>query len=284
MHHWLLFYNFTAVKQLIYGYLEDALSVYTSTGKILRMESRKIPLYKGVDDEKIVYISGAALQLAKFQNLPAIEIARGIAVLMVETSDHLFSVQIFPPGSIHLELTNSILAAWLQNLTFFGLSKIATRRISCHSNSVSLFSVQYAHARCCGLLRLAHQEGLIKLREEVVDDNTRVKSLLADQSIPWLNSEGKLQLQEKEAFYLLSQLVQIVDDLVDGDDSINWEKAAQKLSQAFESFWCHCRIWGEVKINLPELAQTRLGLLIATQLVLRLVLEAKLGVVAPLEL
>jgi hypothetical protein len=39
-----------------------------------------------------------------------------------------------------------------------------------------------------------------------------------------------------------------------------------------------------VKIHDPELAQARLGLLIATQLVLRSVLEDKLGIVAPVEL
>jgi len=62
---------------------------------------------------------------------------------------------------------------------------------------------------------------------------------------------------------------------------------AVALCEGFELFsrFAHgCRIWGEVKIHDPELAQARLGLLIATQLVLRSVLEDKLGIVAPVEL
>ena len=94
-----------------------------------------------------------------------------------------------------------------------------------------------------------------------------------------------LLLNHANEMLLMHQLVKLVDDLVcTGSSARNWETAATKLSQAFEKFWGSCRIWGEVKIQTPELAQARLGLLVATQLVLRSVLEDKLQVVAPIEL
>jgi hypothetical protein len=51
----------------------------------------------------------------------------------------------------------------------------------------NLFPVQYAHARCCSLLRLAHWQGLIKLRD--LDFNTLNRQLIEPSPIPWLNDD-----------------------------------------------------------------------------------------------
>jgi arginyl-tRNA synthetase len=52
----------------------------------------------------------------------------------------------------------------------------------------------------------------------------------------------------------------------------------------FLTFYSQCRIWGEVKTATPQLAQARLGLILATQPLLHLLLQDLLGVPAPLEL
>ncbi len=65
---------------------------------------------------------------------------------------------------------------------------------------------------------------------------------------------------------------------------INYLKLANNLSAAFQTFYSQCRIWGEVKTETPKLAQARLGLVLATQSLLRFILEELLSVVAPLEL
>ncbi|WP_414590418.1 DALR anticodon-binding domain-containing protein [Anabaena sp. CCY 9614] len=227
------------------------------------------------------------------------EIASGITSHLLATCGEVFSVQIVPPGSIYVELKPLLLAAWLQSIAIKSLgneeevespsgdqwqiAEIATRKIAL-DNSERLFAVQYTHARCCSLVLLAHREGLIQLKN--------IKNLLADtgensqEQIPWLNHNYQMRLSHPAENHLIAELVKVVDNLEfpHVDSSVNWEKAALDLSQAFEVFWCRCRIWGNVKISSPNLAQARLGLVMATQSVLKFLLVNKLGIFAPLEL
>jgi hypothetical protein len=135
-------------------------------------------------------------------------------------------------------------------------------------------------------MRLAQQEKLIQFGDNNVNTSSAIGNVISPNPIPWLNSDRQLRFSHSASRRLISELVQVVDDLEFrfGAGSVNWEKAAINLSQAFEVFWCNCRIFGEVKITSPELSQARLGLVIATQSVLRFLLEEKLGVQALLEL
>jgi arginyl-tRNA synthetase len=315
--------KYKAIKQLVSSKLAIALSTYANFLHSERTKDIKIPLSQGGYNETIVYISGIALRLAKFEKYPAIEIANGITSHISTNYDKDFKVQVVSPGWIHLELTHSLLADWLQNLTVGGvieqgskskeqgtgdkeqgsLSSEQEERMSIGSfspqhpikssissspfsspNSASLFTVQYAHARCCSLLRLGVHEGLIKLRESNVDEGDNVKqnllsSIFTPNPIPWLNSDEKLRFNHPASYLLINELVRVVDKVEgsDFDDSVNWEKAALDLSRVFETFWCKCRIFGEVKTASPELAQAKIGLALATQSVLKFVLEEKLG-------
>ncbi|WP_267870925.1 DALR anticodon-binding domain-containing protein [Nostoc sp. XA010] len=250
------------------------------------------------------------------------ELASAIASDISGICGDVFSIQIVPPGLIHFELTHSTLATWLQSLVEgsgeeageqgagsreqgageknFPLCTLHPARMPLHSPlhpaprpsasfqcpMLNLFAVQYAHARCCSLVLLAHREGLIKLRELVPNTSPAFWSVISPNPLPWLNGDGTLRLNHPDERRLIGELIQVVDNIEcpDVKGSLKWEKVALSLSEAFEKFWCNCRIWGEVKITSPELAQARLGLLMATQSVLRFVLEEKLGVFAPLEL
>ncbi|MBC1241534.1 DALR anticodon-binding domain-containing protein, partial [Nostoc sp. 2RC] len=149
-----------------------------------------------------------------------------------------------------------------------------------------LFPIQHAHARCCSLVLLGHREGLIQLREPQAKDSYSFGNLISPNPVPWLNGDGRLQFNQPDEYRLIGELVGVVDNIECPDigGSVKWEKAAFNLSQAFEDFWRNCRIWGEVKIMSPELAQARLGLLMATQSVLKFILEEKLKTCAPLDL
>lgn len=296
VHFQLLVSKYTAIKQLIYSLLQNSLSVYTCQAEILYTKDKKFPLYKGRDEKNFLYISGIALRLEKSQNQKAVEIANAIAKSLSASCGDVFSVQVVPPGWIYLELLHPIIAAWLQNLALGNLrqgQKQGKTDNSTNKNPQRLFAVQYAHARCCSLLQQAHREKLIQVRDvlsgteiKFEQQNSQLSNLVVANPIPWLNSDAKLRFHHPAEHRLIGELVQVVDDLESDafGSSVNWEKAALDLSQAFENFWSQCRIWGKVKITSPLLAQARLGLVMATQSVFRLLLEAKLGAFAPSEL
>ncbi|MEH2158623.1 DALR anticodon-binding domain-containing protein [Nostoc sp.] len=222
------------------------------------------------------------------------ELASAIASDTSGICGDVFTIRIVPPGWIHFELTHLTLATWLQSLVVGSLGGLGTGGDEGTRGQGGLlkpmpnaqFAVQYAHARCCSLVLLAHREGLIKLREPVPNTSPAFWDVISPNPIPWLNCDGTLRLNHLDERRLIGELIQVIDNIEcpDVSGSVKWEKVALNLSQAFEKFWSNCRIWGEVKITSPELAQARLGLLMATQSVLRYVLEENLGVFALLEL
>ncbi|QLE39225.1 glutamate acetyltransferase [Nostoc sp. C052] len=268
-----------------------SIDTYKAENNCIRSE--KIPLHKGRDENRVLYTSSVSLRLSKSQNRKAMELANAIASDLSRICEDVFSIQVVPPGWIYFELTHSTLATWLQSLVVGSLGVLGTGDKGTMGQGGLLkpmpnaqFAVQYAHARCCSLVLLAHREGLIKLREPVPSTSLAFWDVISPNPIPWLNCDGTLRLNHPDEHRLIDELIQVVDNIEcpDVGGSVKWEKVALNLSQAFEKFWSNCRIWGEVKITSPELAQARLGLLMATQSVLRFVLEENLGVFAPLEL
>jgi len=299
-------------KRLVYEYLSEYLSINTESIKNEYIKNKKILLYKDRNNSKILYTSSVALQVSNSQNRETMELASAIALHLSATCGDVFNVQIVPSGLIHFELTDSALAGWLQSLGWewgdgemerWGDGEMGGRgalgfpsaplplcpSASSHAQCPmphALFPAQHAHARCCSLVLLAHRERLIQLREPLANSSPSFWSVISPNPIPWLNCDGRLQLNHPDERRLISELVGVVDNIECPDvrGSVKWEKVALNLSQAFEDFWRNCRIWGEVKIMSPKLAQARLGLLMATQSVLKFVLEVKLKIFAPLEL
>ena len=289
-----LYIKSIAIKRLVSGYLWRAISRSSIPNHPRRISEENIPLYKGRDNNRVLYISGVALQLSKSQNHPSMDVANAIVSHLSAKCIKYFNIQIVSPGWIHLELSHQLLATWLQNLVFGGVGEWECEGATSSTPasptflsgplplSSSQFTAQYAHARCCTLLRLACEEGLIQLRQP--EPGTAFWTITECNPIPWLNCDH-MRDQHPATRCLIAELIQVVDlEYSDSRDERKWEKAALNLSEAFQNFWSECRIWGDVKMTDPELAQARLGLVLATQSVLRFLLEDKLGIFALQEL
>jgi arginyl-tRNA synthetase len=136
--------------------------------------------------------------------------------------------------------------------------------------------MQYAHARCCSLLRLADQEGLIELTN--LDFSQPTWHWQQPEPIPYLDGT-RLRLGQPSEQKLIAQLLRVIEAQLD-EQPLDTAKLAYHLSQAFLEFERYCRIWGEVKQDHLALAQARLGLIALTQLLLKKLLE-KLCIPSP---
>jgi hypothetical protein len=263
----------------------------------------------------ILYSSAIALKLAKPCGQTALELANAIAAqvsqeVSQEAIAQTLSEQLEPEGSswilrnftvkaelsgwLYFELSSAGLATWLQLLAQAAQQTVPQERdlisqlftpASGSPNSSAFssshvfdsFPVQYAHARCLSLLRLAHEPGLVP-----------------GNWVPWLNALGELRFSHATEHSLIFALIDTVDELLTLIEAaiaqslppawqLRVERLAATLAQAFLNFYDACRFWGEVQQQDPALVQARLGLVLATQPLLQLMLQGLLGLSAPSE-
>jgi hypothetical protein len=301
-----------------------------------------IPLHLVKDMARIAYQSAIALKFANQWNLSALELAEQIVInctsnCLSKENSHLplerifqhFVFQVQPFGWIEIELTDPGIAQWLQmlitndsGLNWAELSSDQNIRqplIGCKNdsnffqNAISLFEIQYAHARCCTLLRFGVQADLLTWNGLPTDG---LPTLLHPNPFPWLTIDQSLRLQHPVERRLIQQISRVLDhladlpivnssDLLDRKSTSHLQfqadcpqnavktvehrsqeilKLAQTLSQQVQVCHATCRIWEDIKRSDLALAQTRLGLNLVTQIVLNMLLDKELGVIAPIEL
>lgn len=317
-----------------FSYLSTTLK--TEIGLLPNREPKlQIPLQRVKGKIPILYSSAIALQLAKpCQQTPlalAAAIAEQFASVAIaqdlpkfsgwESYDQIvrnFTVKAEPSGWLYFELASSGLAAWLQWLTqldellaqperhamhsrFAATETSANASVVPRSHVFDAFAVQYAHARCCSLLRLADTQNQVAGSLSNTKEGNLPDLSLPDAiapSIPWLNAQGELRFSHAAEQHLIFALIDTVDELgslmgaaIAPSPTLEWqfwqfkvEKLAAALAQAFLHFYDACRFWGEVRQQDPDLVQARLGLVLATQLLLQFMLRECLGLNAPTEL
>ncbi|BDA67355.1 Arginyl tRNA synthetase anticodon binding [Calothrix sp. PCC 7716] len=263
--------KYTAIRQQVRGHLLEVLSIYTNENKLLPFALASVWVRKSKETCKVLYISEVAFKAAKVYGISASVIASQLVSHFCDCNENFMLKAV--AGLIYIEVAPNAIAGCLQSVVeqhrFLALPHSHTPTLP-HSDTPS-FLIQYAHARCCSLLRLARHEGLISFDQPL--------------QIPWLDSQGKFRFNSHESQRLIATSVEIIDDLVciDVRSPIYWHSKALNLAMALECFWRHTRIWGEVK-NQPELVSAYIGLIVVTQQILRLLLEEKLNSAARLEI
>jgi hypothetical protein len=238
-----------------------------------------------------------ALQLARQVDVPAPTLAQDLAqtITDLDTVAPPISLVANDQGWLYAMVPETSLAIWLSQLyTHLNHTPLTleypTRLPNPALGQQLQFSLHYAHARCCSLLRLGNQAQLV------------------EPTIPWLNPGQRLWLQHPSEQALLDLLLQFPASLslnrqywglktadlaifLANYHLLSWAASSQQLlavcrdwAVGFEQFYRHCQIFSEVKTLQPDLARSRLGLVTILRAVLCFLIETVLGEKARQEL
>lgn len=263
-----------------------------------------IPLKKTQNFTEVSYTCAIALKLAAQTQRPAAEVAHQLEAVLLELPDpasptlgqfsssivwQYSTIQTSSSGWIYLKLTDLGVASWLSQFVHGSdFSQWQLDSPPLYRVGDRLEAAQYAHARCCSLLRLGDREGLIKLKPPKVGSQECEMELLQLQEVmPRMTPSFTCGLDHPAEWYLLSQVMTVVDVCGEAQGGITPQdclKQAHALSDAFDQFYRHCPIWGESARLKPGQSQLRLGLVLATQRVLHALLQEGLELAAPIEL
>ncbi|MEN9219408.1 MAG: DALR anticodon-binding domain-containing protein, partial [Thermostichales cyanobacterium GMQP_bins_62] len=128
-----------------------------------------------------------------------------------------------------------------------------------------VFYVQYAHTRCCSLLRRAQEAGM------------------GVESLAPITREGQLVFSEPEERLLLLALLELPDEIAQAARERAPHRIcryAERLARLFSRFYDACRIVALLN-DQPQLAYARLQLVKATRQSLKNLLTGILKISAP---
>ncbi|XHX77387.1 MAG: hypothetical protein RBJ76_23555 [Stenomitos frigidus ULC029] len=243
---------------------------------------RAIPLKRASKAIPFVYVCAIAHRLAT-PSQPAALIATQLVERLLqplplpeEAPLSGIVVQATATGWLQFELSDRAIAAWLDRLLANALPQQLSVSLTSQERQMLLptaavFEVQYAHARCCSLLRLAHSEGLITL--DRLDVAPLVWRIVDPPSISWLTANAQLCLNHPADRSLLGHLIEALDCLSDESPHRTRQslRSAQAIAQAMQSFHRVHPLWRKTGTE-PHLVVAQLGLLLATQRILSLLL------------
>jgi hypothetical protein len=239
-----------------------------------------------------VYRSAIALKLAAFEQRNWVEIGHQLANFCRFSTENrpkddteplpdvLSDLTVTPiqGGLLECEFGDWAIAQWLTGLVTITNLNLSEKCVldnftdslnykSVQSGQDSIFLCQYAYARCHSLLQMA-----VEL--------TPLTSVVQSKEFPWLTEMGWLIFTADFDRDLLFQIVTTLDQGL-AANAQECLKLAVSLSQAFQEFYRNSQFFGADRAKNLQLVQGRLGLVMITQLLLRSLLQERLGIFVP---
>jgi hypothetical protein len=260
--------------------------------KIVTRSILEIPIYR-VNVAQYQYVSQIAHVLAATIDSTPVEICQSLQLTPLTANvshhNHLeLRIWCSDTGQIYFQLMPSSILTWLDYIHKLQINvyrvvntSIMTPRSSANHSPGSI-SI-YAHARCCGRLRLACTEKIISIddRWQITTPNWSICDRDRSQNCPTTDRSFIFELPAE------NRLIQVLIDVLDGiysERPQNWAKLSFRLAERWLEFDRDCQIFGDIKRQNPQLAIARCGLTAISRRYLQVLLEKYLGVLAPVEL
>lgn len=296
-----------SLKETLISLLESTV-MYSGYAHPATTGTSLIALKRVQHDQKLIYSSAIALKLAVWADQPAHEIAHclgqtlqnqiaprihGLKLLdlpLPQASVVLagVSIQTTDTGLLQLIVQDQAIAAWLNGLLQTPLALPAASPTPTQLLALSeeqQFQIQHAHARCCSLLKLAEQQGLIHLIQHFSAVDPFPWSIALPKSFPWLTSNGDLVLPHPADRQLIQALVTAIDDIATPTSTSKRDgRQALAFCQAFQAMHrVHPLLADKTPAPLPAIV-AYLGLVRIAQQVLFYYLNNQLNLPAPTQL
>jgi arginyl-tRNA synthetase len=198
-----------------------------------------------------------------------------------------------PSGWVISQWTDQGIGQWLNYLLLSNFPVLCSSPIahpldvSTYHASGDIFRIQYTHARCCALLRLAEDAGLlgsaaIRPGPSIQKGDRPSSSLgLGWEPLPWLQPDQTLRCQHPAERKLMACYADLLDTVLDGCLTVAAVmQRAIALTDCVQHFQAECAMIQTLKPAPVAQTQTRLGLVQIAQRLLQAVLNA-INVPAP---
>ena len=205
------------------------------------------------NQNKIVYKSSLCLQLAKSSQESSLSLGQYIANIFNQNSlKQDISVKVSGNGWLEFIIGDRLLSQWLNKVNkirFLDFDKSLMRKNENQENFINY----YTYARCCSILKSAHQDHIITFNnlEFTINQWHIEKPNIIDYEM--VNISGSYEQK------LIKELIIITEKIA--NNKLSYQTFLNKLTKAILDVECYCRIWGETRVENLAISQTRLGLI-----------------------